>query len=152
MLSNLKDLPLIIIRKFKPEDFQWAIAIERMVFNEHDPYIYMQFYETSPDGFLVAEINGIVAGYIAGFLASPEAGRIFSLAVHPAYQNRSIGSYLLKKLINIFRREGALEVILEVRRSNLRAKKFYEKHGFYQTGIVEKYYNNEDACIMRLEL
>jgi ribosomal-protein-alanine N-acetyltransferase len=143
---------LIIIRKFQPQDFQWIINIERMVFNEHDPYLYMQFYETNPDGFLVAEINGIVVGYIAGFLASSEVGRIFSLAVLPVYQNRSVGSYLLKELIDIFRKEGVLEIILEVRSSNIKAKKFYEKHGFYQTGIIEKYYINEDACSMRLEL
>lgn len=143
---------MIIIRKFKPSDFQWVINIERMVFDEHDPYLYMQFYETNPDGFLVAEINGIVVGYVAGFLASAEVGRIFSLAVHPAYQNRSVGSYLLKEIINIFRREKVLEVILEVRSSNTKAKKFYEKHGFYQTGIIEKYYNKEDACLMRLEI
>ncbi len=143
---------MIIIRKFKPQDFQWVINIERMVFNEHDPYLYMQFYETNPDGFLVAEINGIVVGYIAGFLASHEVGRIFSLAVLPAYQNRSVGSYLLKELVTIFRKEGAVEVILEVRASNIKAKKFYEKHGFYKTGIIEKYYINEDACSMRLEL
>jgi ribosomal-protein-alanine N-acetyltransferase len=144
---------LIIIRKFKPQDFQWVIDIERMVFDEHDPYLYMQFYETNPDGFLVAEVNGIVVGYIAGFLASAEVGRIFSLAVHPAYQNRSIGSYLLKEIINTFRREGVLEIILEVRSSNLKAQKFYEKHGFYQTGIIEKYYNNEEnGCLMRREI
>ncbi len=146
------DRTLIIIRKFEPQDFQWVINIERMVFDEHDPYLYMQFYETNPDGFIVAEINGIVVGYVAGFLATPEVGRIFSLAVHPAYQNRSVGSLLLKEIINIFRKEGVLEVILEVRSSNIKARKFYEKHGFYQNGIIEKYYNNEDACSMRLEL
>ncbi len=151
--SSLTVTALIIIRKFKPQDFQWVINIERMVFDEHDPYLYMQFYETNPDGFLVAEINGIVIGYIAGFLASPEIGRIFSLAVHPAYQNRSVGSYLLKEIIDIFRREGVLEVILEVRSSNIKAQKFYEKQGFYRSGIIEKYYNNkENACLMRLEI
>lgn len=144
---------LIIIRKFKPQDFQWVINIERMVFDEHDPYLYMQFYEANPDGFLVAEINGIVVGYVAGFLASPEMGRVFSLGVHPAYQRRSVGSSLLKEMINIFREIGVFEIILEVRSSNIKAKRFYEKHGFYQIGIAEKYYlDNENACLMKLEL
>ncbi len=143
---------MLIIRKFEPQDFQWVINIERTVFNEHDPYLYMQFYETNPDGFLVAEINGIVVGYIAGFLASPETGRIFSLAVLPAYQNRSVGSYLLRELIDIFRKEGVHEIILEVRTSNIKAKKFYETHGFYRIGTIEKYYMNEDAISMRLGL
>jgi ribosomal-protein-alanine N-acetyltransferase len=144
---------LIIIRKFQPSDFQWVIDIERKVFDEHDPYLYMQFYETYPDSFIVAEINGIVAGYVAGFLASEGVGRIFSLAVHPAYQNRGVGSILLKEIIDIFRKMGVSEIILEVRTSNIKAKKFYEKHGFYQTGILEKYYANaENARLMKLEI
>lgn len=144
---------LIIIRKFQPSDFQWVIDIERKVFDEHDPYLYMQFYETYPEGFIVAEINGIVVGYVAGFLASVGTGRIFSLGVHPAYQNRGVGAGLLKEMINIFRKLGVFEIILEVRSSNIKAKRFYEKHGFYQVGIVEKYYNDaENACLMKLAI
>lgn len=144
---------MITIRKFEPEDFPYVISIERHVFNEHDPYYYMQFYETCSDGFIVAEMNGMVIGYIVGFLAKEGAGRIFSLAVHPMYQSLGVGSALLKEIIGIFRKVGALEIILEVRSSNIRAKRFYEKHGFYQTGIMKKYYNDgENACLMRLKI
>ena len=143
---------MIIIRKFQPSDFQRVIDIERKVFNEHDPYLYMQFYETYPETFIVAEMNGIIVGYIAGFLASEGVGRIFSLAIHPAYQSKGVGSHLLKEIMHLFKEMGVLEIILEVRWSNVKAKKFYERHGFYQFGIVEKYYNDaENACLMRLE-
>lgn len=144
---------MLIIRKFEPEDFPCIIDIERQVFNEHDPYFYMQFYETCSDGFIVAEMNGLVIGYVVGFLAKEGTGRIFSLAVYPAYQSRGAGSALLKELAGIFRSFGALEIILEVRSGNIRARKFYEKHGFYQIGVMEKYYNDgENACLMRLKL
>jgi len=144
---------LIIIRKFQPSDFQWVIDIERRVFNEHDPYLYMQFYETYPDTFIVADINGFVIGYVAGFLAQVGVGRIFSLAVDPKYQNRSVGSNLLKEIINIFRKEGVTEIILEVRMDNIKAKRFYERLGFSQFGIAEKYYNDgQDARLMKLKL
>ena len=144
---------LIIIRKFQPSDFQGVIEIERKAFNEHDPYLYMQFYEIYPDTFIVAEINGFVAGYIAGFTTPEGVGRIFSLAVNPAYQKRGIGSNLLKEIINQFRNMGVLEIILEVRSDNIKAKRFYEKHGFFQFGIAEKYYNDaQNACLMKYEL
>ena len=144
---------MIIIRKFQPSDFQWVIDIERRVFNEHDPYLYMQFYETYPDTFIVADINGFVIGYVAGFLAQVGVGRIFSLAVDPKYQNRSVGSNLLKEIINIFRKEGVTEIILEVRMDNIKAKRFYERLGFLQFGIAEKYYNDgQDARLMKLKL
>ena len=142
-----------LIRKFKPADFPWVIEIERLVFNEHDPFFYMQFYETCSDGFIVAEVNGLVVGFVVGFLSSETTGRIFSLAVHPSYQNRKLGSALLKDIIQVFRRIGVSEIILEVRKGNVKARKFYERHGFHQTGVVEKYYNNgESACMMRLKM
>ena len=144
---------MIIIRKFEPPDFQWVIDIERKVFNEHDPYLYMQFYETYPETFIVAQINGIIVGYVAGFMASEGVGRIFSLAVHPSYQRRSVGSHLLKEIINRFREMGVQEIILEVRSNNIKAKRFYERYGFSQFGIAEKYYNDaENACLMKLRL
>ncbi|HEY6586364.1 MAG TPA: ribosomal protein S18-alanine N-acetyltransferase [Candidatus Methanoperedens sp.] len=144
---------MIIIRKFQPSDFQWVIDIERKVFNEHDPYLYMQFYETYPDTFIVADINGFVIGYVAGFVAQVGVGRIFSLAVDPKYQNRSVGSNLLKEIINIFRKEGVTEIILEVRMDNIKAKRFYERLGFLQFGIAEKYYNDgQNARLMKLKL
>ncbi|MGB8216710.1 MAG: ribosomal protein S18-alanine N-acetyltransferase [Candidatus Methanoperedens sp.] len=144
---------MIIIRKFKPSDFQWVIDIERKVFDEHDPYLYMQFYETYPESFVVAEINGFVVGYVTGFMAKEGVGRVFSLAVHPSYQNRGVGGNLLKEIIWILQRFGVTEIILEVRSGNVKARRFYERHGFRQTGIKEKYYNDaENACLMKLEI
>ncbi len=142
-----------IIRKFQPPDFPLVIDIERKVFNEHDPFFYMKFYETCSDGFIVAEVNRIVVGFVVGFLAQEGTGRIFSLAVHPLYQNRGIGSALLKEIIDIFRKSNVVEVVLEVHLGNLKAKRFYERHGFEETGIADKYYSDgENAFLMKLNI
>ena len=144
---------MILIRKFQPSDFQWIIDIERRVFNQHDPYLYMKFYELYPDTFIVANINGFIVGYVVGFQTQEGIGRIFSLAVHPSYQRRRVGSHLLKEIIRLFGEMGLNEIILEVRSDNIRAKKFYERHGFFQFGIAEKYYNDaQNACLMKLKL
>lgn len=142
-----------IIRKFIPQDFPWVIDIERKVFNEHDPFFYMQFYETCSDGFIVAEINGFVVGFVVGFLTSSNTGRIFSLAVLPEYRNRGIGGALLDEIRNYFKEMKAREVILEVRSGNRKARMFYERRGFYQDGVLEKYYNDgENAFLMKLKI
>ncbi|VVB86300.1 putative N-acetyltransferase [uncultured archaeon] len=113
----------------------------------------MEFYETCSDGFIVAEINRVVKGYIVGFMGSEETGRIFSLAVDPEFQNRKIGSLLLKEMIDVFRKARAGEIILEVRESNTKAERFYERHGFYRIGIAREYYNNgENAKLMKLNI
>jgi ribosomal-protein-alanine N-acetyltransferase len=150
----IADIDLLnLIRKFQPPDFPWVIDIERKVFNEHDPFFYMRFYETCSEGFMVAQVNGFIVGFVVGFLNSETSGRIFSLAVNPSYQNRRIGSALLKEMIDVFRSMRVSEIILEVRLGNLKARRFYERHGFCETGVVEKYYNNgESACMMRLKI
>lgn len=113
----------------------------------------MKFYENYPDTFIVAQINGMIVGYVAGFQAGDGVGRIFSLAVHPLYQRRKIGNSLLNEIIHVFTEMHIKEMILEVRWSNIVAKKFYQKLGFFQYGIAEKYYNNaEDACLMKLRI
>jgi len=56
-------------------------------------------------------------------------------------------------MINLFREMGIQEIILEVRSNNVKARRFYERHGFSQFGIAEKYYNDaENACLMKLRL
>lgn len=123
------------------------------MFNEHDPFYYMKFYETCSDGFVVAEINGVVAGFVVGYRVSEETGRIFSLAIHPAYQNMGLGTTLLKNINTLLKQNGGLEVVLEVRQSNTDAKRFYERHGFYVSGVVERYYyDGENATLMKLKL
>lgn len=113
----------------------------------------MQFYENYPETFIVAEINGFIVGYIMGFQALENVGRIFSLAVHPLYQRRRIGSHLLNGMISLFRQMHLNEIIIEVRWGNVMAKKFYERHGFFQYDIAEKYYNDaENARLMKLRL
>lgn len=144
---------MLIIRKFQPDDFSTVIGIEKLVFDEHDPFYYMKFYETCSEGFVVAEIDGIVAGFVVGYRVSEEAGRIFSLAVHPKYQNLGIGSALLEEIIRLLRRCLVSEIGLEVRQSNSGAKRFYERHGFYVSGIAERYYyDGENAYLLKLIL
>lgn len=144
---------MLIIRKFQPNDFNTVIGIEKLVFNEHDPFYYMKFYETCSEGFVVAEMDGIVVGFVVGYTVSEETGRIFSLAVHPKCQNLGIGSALLEEIIRLLRRCLASEIILEVRQSNHGAKKFYERHGFYVTKVAERYYyDGENANLLRLIL
>jgi len=81
-------------------------------------------------------------GFCCGVPGTGKYWAHFSLAVHPLYQNRGIGSALLKEIIDVFRKFNAVEVVLEVRLGNLKARKFYESHGFEETGIAEKYYND----------
>jgi len=77
-------------------------------------------------------------------------GRVFSIAVREAYQGLGIGTQLMKSVIDVFHRKKIKNIVLEVRRHNIRAIRFYQRLGFVVTGIEIGYYSDyEDAIIMR---
>jgi len=144
---------MIIIRRFQPGDFSGVIDIENEQFSEHDPYMYMTLYELNEDTFFVADHHGVVVGFVVGIVSVDEQGmygRVFSIAVREAYQGLGIGTQLMKSVIDVFHRKKIKNIVLEVRKRNIRAIRFYQRLGFVVTGIEIGYYSDyEDAIIMR---
>ncbi|MFQ6061653.1 MAG: ribosomal protein S18-alanine N-acetyltransferase [Methanosarcinales archaeon] len=144
---------MILIRKFQVNDFEDVISIEQEAFKECNPQLYMDLYELSPDGFLVAELNGKVVGFVIGLQISCYEGRIFSIAVNKKYRGIGIGTQLMLRILNVFRANNISEVTLEVRVSNIRAQYLYRRLGFQACWIEKGYYDNgEDAIIMKKSL
>lgn len=143
----------VVIRRFLPSDLEAAIQIDRDVFGGYDPNIFAAFYEYHPHSTLVAEVGGIIAGFVLGFKHSPFEGRVFWLAVRPGFQGRGVGMRLMIEEIRRFRRMGAIGATLEVRVSNKKAQSLYSMLGFRMIGICPAYYNDgEAAIIMKLKL
>jgi ribosomal-protein-alanine N-acetyltransferase len=101
---------------------------------------------------LVARLDGQVVGYGGMWLMVDEA-HITTFAVDPDHRRRRIGERLLLALLDLARLRNAREATLEVRLSNLAARKLYEKYGFRPIGLRPRYYSddNEDALIMTTE-
>ena len=99
--------------------------------------------------YLVVHADDEIAGYGGMWLMVDEA-HIITFAVHPAWRRQRIGERLLLALIDIAIDAGANEATLEVRLSNLPARRLYEKFGFRPVGLRPRYYsdNGEDALIM----
>jgi ribosomal-protein-alanine N-acetyltransferase len=99
--------------------------------------------------YLVARIDGLIVGYGGMWLMVDEA-HITTFAVHPAWRRQRIGERLLLAFLDLASDRHAREATLEVRLSNLPARRLYEKYGFRPVGLRPRYYsdNNEDALIM----
>ena len=82
-----------------------------------------------------------------------DEAHITTFAVHPAWRRQRIGERLLLAFLDLARDRHAREATLEVRLSNLAARRLYEKYGFRPVGLRPRYYsdNNEDALIMTTE-
>jgi ribosomal-protein-alanine N-acetyltransferase len=99
--------------------------------------------------YLVARIDGDIVAYGGMWLMVDEA-HITTFAVHPAWRRQKIGERLLLAFLDLAVARQAREATLEVRLSNISARRLYEKYGFRPVGLRPRYYsdNGEDALIM----
>ncbi len=97
----------------------------------------------------VAALGGKIIGYICVEHIMDE-GHILNLAVHPDFRRRSIGTKLLEEVMDELKKNDCRYLYLEVRVSNLGARKFYERSGFRVVNIRRNYYTSpiEDAALM----
>ncbi len=126
-------------------------AIERGSFDSPWPAdAYRSELETNRLAqYLVAHAGDEIAAFGGMWLMVDEA-HIITFAVHPRWRRQHIGERLLLALLDVAIDGGAREATLEVRLSNLPARRLYEKFGFRPVGLRPRYYsdNGEDALIM----
>ncbi len=96
--------------------------------------------------FLVAEIDGEVAGYLGCHQVADE-GFIANVAVSPAFRRRGVARALLAAAKE--QGNGLYRLTLEVRPSNTAAIALYEAAGFVCDGVRPRFYAHptEDAAI-----
>jgi ribosomal-protein-alanine N-acetyltransferase len=99
--------------------------------------------------YVVARAGEEVVGF-AGLWVMVDEAHITTFAVHPRWRRRGVGQRLLLRLLELANDRRAREATLEVRLSNMPARRLYEKYGFRPVGIRPRYYsdNGEDALIM----
>jgi [ribosomal protein S18]-alanine N-acetyltransferase len=99
---------------------------------------------------LVIEEDSTVLGFIVGRGAAGE-WEIENIAVTGTARRRGLGNRLLGEFLHQIRSSGAVEVFLEVRESNLAARKLYEKWAFIEAGRRQSYYQDppEDALVLK---
>ena len=106
----------------------------------------------------VAEIEtGEEEPMIVGFVIFHVADRIseiYNIAVERTHARDGVGSYLLNAVIDGSRQQGARKLMLEVRKSNSVAIKFYKRFQFSIAGERHNYYSKpgEDAYVMERDL
>jgi ribosomal-protein-alanine N-acetyltransferase len=136
------------------EDVPEVVKIERLSFST--PWSEASFYSEIYNKYSivrVAELNGIIAGYICARHIADEC-HLLNMAVRPDYRRHGIAAMLLKNIIEELRGSGCRFLFLEVRESNYAARRFYEKFGFKIIGLRKNYYvyPDENAVIMMREI
>lgn len=139
------------IEPMRVDDLAAVQAIEQASFTTPWPsHAYRSELETNRlASYLVARAADEVVAYGGMWLMVDEA-HITTFAVDPRWRRQRIGERLLLALLDVARARHAREATLEVRLSNLPARRLYEKYGFRPVGLRPRYYsdNQEDALIM----
>jgi ribosomal-protein-alanine N-acetyltransferase len=144
----------LVIEAMRLADLPAVHDIERRSFSTPWPsHAYRTELETNRLAhYRVARVDGQVIAYAGIWLMVDEA-HVTTFAVDPAWRRRHVGEALLLAMMDLAIERGAREATLEVRLTNLAARRLYEKYGFRPVGIRPRYYsdNNEDALVMTTE-
>jgi len=133
-------------------ELEQILEIDALCFNKYDAYTledYRRWFSYNPDLCLVAEIDGQVAGDMISRILDEKA-ELASLATHPAYRRRGVGSALLDETVRRVKAYGIGHIDLEVRKTNLAGLSFWKEMGFVVIGEQPGFYGDgEDALVMR---
>lgn len=133
-----------------------CIILSEKTFSTGSPWNEKQFLssltnEVYKKYFLFDEDNLI--GFVLFSVVFDEADLLL-IGVDPEFQGQAIGYQLLQEAQKELQEITVKKIFLEVRRSNVKAIKFYQKNNFEEIGVRNNYYQNpkEDALIWMLEL
>jgi len=152
------------VRPCTPEDIPSVINVNSVTLPEHySDYFYYEILKDFPHTFLIAEMEGRVAGYIMCRMeyglsmtkrfGLAKKGHIISVAVLEEYRNKGIGSKLIQQAMEEIKTESGKECYLEVRITNEGAIELYKRIGFKVTSTLHGYYKDgESAYTMAISL
>ncbi len=135
---------MALIRQTSEKDLENVfVLINSSLDDFFPPSVIMFFQEQWPQGqFVATDVFGNILGVICGSRLEGGRASISLFAVDEGCRGQGIGGQLL----DAFRRRCFMDgygiIQLEVRTSNVLAKRFYEKRGFRVTEYLNGFYND----------
>ncbi len=138
------------LRRMEARDLPFAMEIDALSLPRPWSAAIWRGELSSPYGlYLVIEDGGEVFGHIGVRHVLGEL-HITTIAVRPEYRRRGHARALIGAALAAY--PNASHVHLEVRPTNVEAIALYESLGFMETGRRPRYYGDEDALLMTLNL
>ena len=138
------------------EDLASVMVIEQQAYPY--PWTSGNFRDALASGYHGLKLvdQGVMVGYLVWMRVLDEA-HLLNFTIAPARQSRGLGQHLLKTWMAQLVADGLQQVLLEVRPSNAKAIRLYQRNGFVQTGLRKGYYpsgpnGREDALLMNKPL
>jgi [ribosomal protein S18]-alanine N-acetyltransferase len=158
-------LPGLILRRYRPSDFDALLAMDQLCFPKTIAYGRREmksYLQSEGSHCIVAEITGSefpdseISRTIAGFIlteSDAEFAHVITLDVLESYRRQSVGSLLLEAAEReaVFR--GITRMYLETATTNKAAIALWKKHGYVETATIKNYYGRgQNAFEMQKQL
>jgi ribosomal-protein-alanine N-acetyltransferase len=139
------DIPkILLVERSASSAAHWTLSAYEAIFRPNAP----------PRIALVAEtVNRQLCGFVIARIVAEEC-ELENIVVDAGGLRQGIGSTLLQEFLNTASGRGIHRILLEVRESNLGARRLYEKWGFTCDGERSAYYRNpaEKAILYSVRL
>jgi len=147
------------IRKVSDDDLEAIVSIQNKT-PQASQWTQADYANLAGDPLgliLVAELDTVTPPKIVGFAAFHrfiDEAELRNMAVDPAHQRQGVGRELLAEGRRQLLEQGAKQVYLEVRASNMPAQRLYYSAGFDLRSRRRDYYNDprEDGLVLSLKL
>ena len=156
-MTMLRDHDQLTYAPMVVGDVDEVFALETSVYPH--PWSRGNFIDSLASGYNSWTLRDDAGSLVGYFLLMPivDEAHLLNVAVAQPRQREGLGLYLLDKVCACARGLAMDSILLEVRPSNLRALKVYERYGFSEIGRRKAYYpahngQREDAIVMRFKL
>ncbi|GEM_PF-1347492 len=158
------DLPAVLAIEVQANPVPW-MAVDFDAFLREPVQLSVPYQEPAGQGIVAAPGLSVGAGRASGpmgwvwanpevqgfacVVAAADEAELQSIAVAQDRWGRGVGSALMEVLCAWARENGFLNLHLEVREGNVRAREFYARWGFAPSGRRAKYYrDNAEAAVL----
>lgn len=140
------------IREAKTSDVSALYSLERELFSSENYPLSKGslYYHAKNSLLLLAEVDGVVAGYILVLIKRRDA-KLYSIGVKRSFRGEGISQDLLQRASKDLKNLGFKKFTLEVRVDNRVAISLYEKNNFKVVRSLDAFYRDAcDAYLMEL--
>jgi [ribosomal protein S18]-alanine N-acetyltransferase len=150
-----RSLPPYEAAAMRVPDLTEVMAVERQAYPV--PWTHGNFVDSLAAGYPAEVLRGARAELLGYWVAMPGVDELhlLNITVAPAWQGRGLAAAMLDRLVDECHRRGLVQLWLEVRLGNERAREVYRRDGFAEVGKRRAYYPvqqgpREDAVLMSL--
>ena len=145
---------MLEIRIAKEQEIEEIARLEQEIFP--DPWSLTALRDTwnqKQAQILGAWLDGQMAGYVIVYFAADES-EIARIAVDEKFRRQGVAGALLDEMERVLAGKGIARLMLDVRKSNAAALRFYLSRGFKEDGVRKNFYTNpiEYAILMSRRL